>query len=62
MASNVTTATTRTDDGVTLAYKMLGEGPRDLLFLHGWGGSGTGTFWGPSGIAWCSTSTSQACG
>jgi non-heme chloroperoxidase len=45
MASNVTTATTRTDDGVTLAYKMLGEGPRDLLFLHGWGGSGTGTFW-----------------
>ncbi len=32
--------TVRTDDGVNIAYKTLGVGPRDLLFLHGWGGSG----------------------
>jgi len=26
-----------TDDGVRLAYKTVGEGPRNLLLLHGWG-------------------------
>ncbi len=29
-----------TDDGVTLAYEATGEGPPDVLFLHGWAGSG----------------------
>jgi len=28
-----------TDDGVRLAYKTVGDGPRNLLLLHGWGGS-----------------------
>jgi non-heme chloroperoxidase len=28
-----------TDDGVRLAYKIVGEGSRDLLLMHGWGGS-----------------------
>jgi non-heme chloroperoxidase len=28
-----------TDDGVGLAYKTIGDGPRNLLLLHGWGGS-----------------------
>jgi non-heme chloroperoxidase len=28
-----------TDDGVRLAYKTVGDGPRSLLLLHGWGGS-----------------------
>jgi pimeloyl-ACP methyl ester carboxylesterase len=37
--------TVRTDDGVTIAYRTLGTGPRTLFFLHGWGGSGTGPFW-----------------
>jgi (E)-2-((N-methylformamido)methylene)succinate hydrolase len=27
------------DDGVRLAYKSVGVGPRNLLLLHGWGGS-----------------------
>src|SRR4051812_41572250 len=35
--------TLRTDDGVTIAFETRGEGPRTLLFLHGWAGSGT--FW-----------------
>lgn len=26
-----------TDDGVRLAYKTVGDGPRNLLLLHGWG-------------------------
>jgi pimeloyl-ACP methyl ester carboxylesterase len=34
-----------TDDGVTIAYTVHGDGPRTLLFLHGWGGSGSGFFW-----------------
>lgn len=28
-----------TDDGVRLAYKTIGDGPGNLLLLHGWGGS-----------------------
>src|SRR5688500_1580850 len=32
--------TVRTDDGVNLAYRTQGEGPRNLLFMHGWAGSG----------------------
>ena len=28
-----------TDDGVRLTYKTVGDGPRNLLLLHGWGGS-----------------------
>ncbi len=37
--------TVHTDDGVTIAYKTIGAGPRTLLFSHGWGGSSTGFFW-----------------
>src|SRR5437660_9907079 len=37
--------TVRTDDGVTIAYRMAGSGPRNLLFLHGWGGAGSGHSW-----------------
>ena len=29
-----------TDDGVAIAYATVGEGPPDLLFMHGWAGSG----------------------
>jgi non-heme chloroperoxidase len=28
-----------TGDGVRLSYKIIGNGPRNLLLLHGWGGS-----------------------
>jgi pimeloyl-ACP methyl ester carboxylesterase len=31
---------TRTDDAVSIAYEARGEGPPDLLFIHGWAGSG----------------------
>lgn len=31
---------TRTDDGVTISYRVQGNGPTDLLFMHGWAGSG----------------------
>lgn len=37
--------TVRTDDGVTIAYSVLGTGRRDLLFVHGWGGAGSGHSW-----------------
>jgi pimeloyl-ACP methyl ester carboxylesterase len=33
-------STVRTDDGVQLSYQTRGQGPRNLLFMHGWGGSG----------------------
>lgn len=33
-------ASVRTDDGVTIWYETRGEGPRDLLLMHGWAGSG----------------------
>ena len=29
-----------TDDGVALSYAIAGDGPPDLLFMHGWAGSG----------------------
>lgn len=29
----------RTSDDVRIAYRIMGNGPRTLLFLHGWGGS-----------------------
>lgn len=32
-------------DGVRLHCRVTGEGPRTLLFLHGWAGSGSGPFW-----------------
>jgi pimeloyl-ACP methyl ester carboxylesterase len=31
---------TRTDDGVTISYRVRGDGRRNLLFMHGWAGSG----------------------
>jgi len=31
-------------DGVRLFYRVAGEGPTMLLFLHGWAGSGSGPF------------------
>ena len=34
-------------DGVKLTYWSAGNGPRTLLLLHGWGGSGSGRFWIP---------------
>ena len=30
-----------TDDGVSIAYRVHGCGPRNLVFLHGWAGSGS---------------------
>src|SRR5437667_4144718 len=33
--------TFRTADGISIAYKTLGDGPRNLLFIHGWAGSGS---------------------
>lgn len=32
--------TTRTEDGVTISYRVHGNGQRNLLFMHGWAGSG----------------------
>src|SRR5438876_63528 len=34
-------ATVRTDDSVELCYRTVGDGPLNLLFMHGWGGSGS---------------------
>ena len=34
-------ASVRTADGISIAYKTLGDGPRNLLFMHGWAGSGS---------------------
>ena len=28
-----------TDDGVRLAFKTAGEGPHNLLLMHGWAGA-----------------------
>lgn len=28
-----------TDDGINISYKSLGDGPRHVLFMHGWAGS-----------------------
>ena len=30
----------RSDDGVDIAYEVFGDGPCNLLFMHGWSGSG----------------------
>jgi non-heme chloroperoxidase len=30
----------QTDDGVSLAYRSVGDGPVGVLFIHGWAGSG----------------------
>src|SRR5579862_8590684 len=35
----------RTDDGVSIAYQMAGEGPLTVVALHGWGGAGSGHSW-----------------
>jgi pimeloyl-ACP methyl ester carboxylesterase len=40
------TQTVRTDDGVSIAYRVVGTGPLTVLFIHGWGGAGTGHAWG----------------
>ena len=32
--------TARTEDGVSISYKVHGNGQRYLLFMHGWAGSG----------------------
>jgi non-heme chloroperoxidase len=32
--------TVTTDDGVALSYATAGDGPPNLLFMHGWAGSG----------------------
>jgi non-heme chloroperoxidase len=45
MSDPETKAMIRTDDGTTLSYRTRGDGPRKLLFVHGWGGAGTGFFW-----------------
>jgi len=29
--------TVRTDDGIAIEYKVYGEGPLTVLFLHAWG-------------------------
>jgi non-heme chloroperoxidase len=29
-----------TDDGISISYEVAGGGPRSLLFMHGWAGSG----------------------
>ena len=31
----------RTADGVSIAYRVQGGGPRNIVFLHPWGGSGS---------------------
>lgn len=35
----------RTDDGATIAYYEMGSGPRTVMFVHGWGGAGSGHSW-----------------
>ena len=30
----------QTDDGVKISYRVMGEGPLTVLFMHGWSGSG----------------------
>lgn len=36
-----------TSDGVRIFYRAEGEGPITLLFVHGWGGNGSGPVWDP---------------
>jgi pimeloyl-ACP methyl ester carboxylesterase len=35
----------RASDGTQLFCRVTGTAPATLLFLHGWGGSGSGAFW-----------------
>jgi pimeloyl-ACP methyl ester carboxylesterase len=37
----------KTSDGARIFYRTVGQGPRTLLLLHGWGGTGSGAFWDP---------------
>jgi len=37
----------RTSDGSRIFYRATGQGRRTLLFMHGWGGNGSGSFWTP---------------
>ena len=32
-------ATVLADDGVRISYRVEGEGPTTVLFMHGWAGS-----------------------
>jgi pimeloyl-ACP methyl ester carboxylesterase len=34
-------------DGTSIFYRKEGEGPTTLLFVHGWGGNGSGPVWDP---------------
>lgn len=36
-----------TSDGVKIFYRKIGQGSKALLFMHGWGGNGSGSFWNP---------------
>jgi pimeloyl-ACP methyl ester carboxylesterase len=36
-----------TSDGVRIFFRTEGEGPTTLLFMHGWGGNGSGSLWDP---------------
>jgi pimeloyl-ACP methyl ester carboxylesterase len=38
-------AATVAPDGTRIAYRVVGDGGTPLVFLHGWGASGTGRFW-----------------
>ena len=37
----------RTSDEVNIFYRTEGEGATTLLFVHGWGGNGSGAVWDP---------------
>ena len=37
----------QTSDGTSIFYRTVGDGPRTLLLVHGWGGTGSGAFWDP---------------
>src|ERR1035437_6174572 len=37
----------RTSDGLSIFYRTEGEGPTALIFVHGWGGNGSGAVWDP---------------
>jgi pimeloyl-ACP methyl ester carboxylesterase len=39
--------TIHTSDGVTIFFRTEGKGPTTLLFVHGWGGNGSGPLWDP---------------
>jgi pimeloyl-ACP methyl ester carboxylesterase len=34
-----------TKDNVAIFYETIGTGPRDVIFLHGWGGAASGHSW-----------------